>query len=55
MALRLDTHLQYLKGVGPKLGDLFVRKGIKTLNDLVEFYPRAYEDQRAARNISGHY
>jgi ATP-dependent DNA helicase RecG len=52
MALRLDTHLQYLKGVGPKLGDLFVRKGIKSLQDLMEFYPRAYEDQRAARNIA---
>jgi ATP-dependent DNA helicase RecG len=52
MALRLDTSIQYLKGVGPKLGDLFVRKGLKTLGDLFEFYPRAYEDQRAARNIA---
>ncbi|MEK2645840.1 ATP-dependent DNA helicase RecG [Bdellovibrio sp. BCCA] len=52
MALRLDTQIQYLKGVGPKLGDLFSRKGLKTLGDLVEFYPRAYEDQRAARNIA---
>ncbi|HWU43793.1 MAG TPA: ATP-dependent DNA helicase RecG, partial [Bdellovibrio sp.] len=42
----------YLKGVGPKLGDLFSRKGLKTLKDLFEFYPRAYEDQRAARNIA---
>lgn len=52
MALRLDTSIQYLKGVGPKLGDLFTRKGLKTLGDLLEFYPRAYEDQRAARNIA---
>ncbi|WII71669.1 ATP-dependent DNA helicase RecG [Bdellovibrio sp. 22V] len=52
MALRLDTQIQYLKGVGPKLGDLFTRKGLKTLGDLFEFYPRAYEDQRAARNIA---
>lgn len=52
MALRLDTQIQYLKGVGPKLGDLFTRKGLKTLGDLLEFYPRAYEDQRAARNIA---
>lgn len=42
----------YLKGVGPKLGVLFSRKGLKTLRDLFEFYPRAYEDQRAARNIA---
>lgn len=52
MALRRDTSIQYLKGVGPKLGDLFVRKGMRTLGDLLEFYPRAYEDQRAARNIA---
>ncbi|MFP5519804.1 MAG: ATP-dependent DNA helicase RecG [Bdellovibrionia bacterium] len=52
MALRLDTDITYLKGVGPKLGDLFHRKGIKTIQDLLEFYPRAYEDQRAARNIA---
>ncbi|KYG63159.1 ATP-dependent DNA helicase RecG [Bdellovibrio bacteriovorus] len=52
MALRLDTQIQYLKGVGPKLGDLFTRKGLKTIGDLFEFYPRAYEDQRAARNIA---
>ncbi len=52
MALRLDTSIQYLKGVGPKLGELFARKGLRTLGDLIEFYPRAYEDQRAARNIA---
>jgi ATP-dependent DNA helicase RecG len=52
MALRRDTSIQYLKGVGPKLGDLFQRKGLRTLGDLLEFYPRAYEDQRAARNIA---
>ncbi|MGZ3799921.1 MAG: ATP-dependent DNA helicase RecG [Bdellovibrio sp.] len=52
MAFCLDTSIQYLKGVGPKLGDLFSRKGMKTVGDLFEFYPRAYEDQRAARNIS---
>lgn len=52
MALRLDTSVQYLKGVGPKLGELFSRKGLKTIQDLLDFYPRAYEDQRQARNIA---
>ncbi|MFM6930192.1 MAG: ATP-dependent DNA helicase RecG [Bdellovibrio sp.] len=52
MALRLESQIMYLKGVGPKLGDLFARKGLKTLRDLVEFYPRAFEDQRAARNVA---
>ncbi|HRO67395.1 MAG TPA: OB-fold nucleic acid binding domain-containing protein, partial [Pseudobdellovibrionaceae bacterium] len=52
MALRRDTSIQYLKGVGPKLGDLLQRKGLKTVQDLIEFYPRSYEDRRAARQIS---
>lgn len=52
MDLRRDTSLQYLKGVGPKLGDLFARKGVKSVEDLLEFYPRSYEDRRAARNIA---
>lgn len=52
MALRLDSHIQYLKGVGPKMAELFLRKGLKTVQDFLEFYPRAYEDQRMARNIA---
>jgi ATP-dependent DNA helicase RecG len=52
MALRLDTPVQYLKGVGPKLGDTLLKREIRTVGDLLEYYPRAYEDQRAARNIA---
>jgi ATP-dependent DNA helicase RecG len=52
MALRLETSLQYLKGVGPKVAAMFSRHGISTVAELLEFYPRAYEDQRAARNIA---
>ena len=52
MALRLDSEVQYLKGVGPKLGALFSRSGMKTVLDLLQNYPRAYEDRRAARNIA---
>ncbi|MEK6628280.1 MAG: ATP-dependent DNA helicase RecG, partial [Bdellovibrionota bacterium] len=52
MALRLETEIQYLKGVGPKLGAMFSRNGLKTVLDLLQNYPRAYEDRRAARNIA---
>lgn len=52
MGLHLDSSVQYLKGVGPKLGALFERNGVYTVQDLLEFYPRAYEDRRAARNIA---
>lgn len=52
MPVNLETDIQYLKGVGPKLGGLMSRNGIKNIQDLIENYPRAYEDRRAARNIA---
>lgn len=52
MALSVDSPAQYIKGVGPKLGQLLKKKGIETVRDLLELYPRAYEDRRAARSIS---
>lgn len=51
MALQFDTDIQFVKGVGPKLGDLFRRRGILRVQDLIEFYPRTYEDRRAVRHI----
>ena len=50
--LYFDTPVQYLKGVGPKLGTLLKKKGIHTLSDLFHNYPRTYEDRRAARDIA---
>lgn len=52
MALRRDSDIQYVKGVGPKLGAIFVKNGIRNVQDLLEFYPRGFEDRRAARNIA---
>ncbi|MEK6773946.1 MAG: ATP-dependent DNA helicase RecG [Bdellovibrionota bacterium] len=52
MALRPETDVQFIKGVGPRLAEVFGRRGLKTVKDLIEFYPRAYEDQRVARNIA---
>ncbi len=52
MGLYFDTPIQYLKGVGPKLGTLLKKKGIHTFEDLIQNYPRTYEDRRAARNIA---
>src|ERR1044072_2185297 len=52
MDLKLDTPVQFIKGVGPKLGDVLRKKGVATVQDLLEWYPRAYEDRRAARNIA---
>ena len=52
MSRQIDTPVQYLKGVGPKLGDVLRKRGIDTIGQLLEWYPRTYEDRRAARNIS---
>ncbi|NCN95317.1 MAG: ATP-dependent DNA helicase RecG, partial [Bdellovibrionales bacterium] len=50
-SLKLDTPLQFLKGVGPKLGTLLSKRELKTIGDLLRVYPRGYEDRRAARSI----
>lgn len=52
MNLTYETHIQYLKGVGPKLGDVFRRRGVGTVGELLEWFPRSYEDRRRARNIA---
>jgi ATP-dependent DNA helicase RecG len=49
--LKFETDVQYLKGVGPRLGVLLAKRDIHTVGDLLNYYPRAYEDRRAARNI----
>lgn len=42
----LPADLQYLKGVGPKKIKLLQKLGIKTVADLVEYFPRRHEDRR---------
>lgn len=51
MALQFDTEVQFVKGVGPKLGDLLRRRGVARVQDLLEYFPRTYEDRRAIRHI----
>ena len=44
MALNLDTNIQYLSGVGPKRAALYQKLDIKTVRDLLYYFPRAYID-----------
>ena len=39
----LETPVQYVKGVGPKRAELFGQAGIKTVRDLLDFFPRRYQ------------
>ncbi len=43
---RLSQPVQYLKGVGPKIAALLGRKGLVTIEDMIYFFPRRYEDRR---------
>ena len=46
--LTLNSDVKYIKGVGEKRAELFHKLGIFCVKDLVEYYPRAYQDWSAA-------
>ena len=47
----LKQNIQYIKGVGPSKAKLLNHLGIYTLEDLITYYPRTYEDRRNIKNI----
>ncbi len=42
----MTTSIQFLKGVGPKKAELFSRLGVESLDDLLFYFPRKWEDRR---------
>ena len=48
----LKKNIQYIKGVGPARVKLLNKLGIYTLEDLITYYPREYEDRGKNKNIS---
>ncbi len=48
----IDAPIQFLKGVGPKLGILLAGRGLPTIRDILLFFPRAYEDRTQITPIS---
>lgn len=50
--MRLDSDVRYLKGVGEKRAGLYRKIGINTVGDLIENYPRAYEDWSQTKEIA---
>ncbi len=48
----LKTPIQFVKGVGPKLGAVFNSRDIHTVGDLFHFFPRAYEDRSQVKTIA---
>ncbi|MEN6623520.1 MAG: ATP-dependent DNA helicase RecG [Smithella sp.] len=49
---KLAQPVQYLKGVGPKMAQRFGTKKIATVEDLLFFLPRTYEDRREIKKIN---
>ncbi len=48
----LKTEIKFVKGIGPKKAKLMNMLGIENVEDLLRYYPRAYEDRRRIVNIS---
>ena len=48
----LSTDVRYIKGVGEQRARALARLGVRTLGDLLNYFPRAYEDRTAVRPIA---
>ena len=46
------TPIQFVKGVGPRLGAVFASRGIETVKDVLHFFPRAYEDRSKLTTVA---
>ncbi len=51
MPLRLDTPIQYVKGVGPRRAELFERAGLRTVGQLLARYPLRFEPAAVPKRI----
>src|SRR5437667_6132547 len=43
--LRLDSDVQYVKGIGPRRSALLGARGIRTVEDLLLHIPKSYQDR----------
>src|SRR3989442_1672873 len=50
--LELDTPVQYVKGIGPRLAEILASKDIHTVDDLLHYLPFRYEDRLNPRGIA---
>src|SRR3989304_1099447 len=49
---KLSTPLKEVKGIGPKLAQMFAKKGLNTVEDILYFMPIRYEDRRQMKKIA---
>ena len=43
--MRLEDHVRFVRGIGPKKAELLQKLGIEALADAIACYPRGYEDR----------
>lgn len=48
----LDAQLSSVKGVGPKTAEQLALAGLHTIGDIIEFFPRTYEDYSTVTTIA---
>ncbi len=48
----LEKDIQFVKGVGPKRAKALKKAGVKTLEDMLYFVPKSYEDRRSIKKIA---
>ncbi|MFW5891651.1 MAG: DNA helicase RecG, partial [bacterium] len=52
MSKKIPDSVQFVKGVGPKGAELLANLDIYTVNDLLNFFPRDYEDRSKLSSIA---
>jgi ATP-dependent DNA helicase RecG len=50
-SIKLDTPIQYCKGIGPKRAELLKKLGISTVEDALSYLPWRYEDRGNLKKI----
>ncbi|MFZ3209321.1 MAG: OB-fold nucleic acid binding domain-containing protein, partial [Geobacteraceae bacterium] len=49
----LETTVQFIRGVGPRLAEALAKKGIVTVEDALYLLPNRYEDRRVLQRVAG--
>ncbi len=47
-----EIPIQFVKGVGPRIASMLKKKDVETVEDALNYFPRAYEDRRTIKKIS---
>ena len=49
--MNLSTDIKYIKGIGPKRALALSKLSINNVEDLITFFPRAYQDRTVITKI----